>query len=425
MLVLVALALILGGCGLPAFNSSFASQPAPTSVPATPAQPTALAVPSTPNVLPTVAPSPVAPANGQAALQAQQRAFEDLYTQVRPSVVQIVVSGTVLRPDIQIPEPFRNLPGFPFNQPGEPQEFRREGQGSGFIYDSDGHIVTNNHVVEGADTIQVTFSNDTVITATLVGRDPFADLAVIKVPSLPAGVQPLPLGRSADLRVGQIVVALGNPFGLPGSMTTGIISGLGRELPAGESAFRLPGVIQTDAAINPGNSGGPLLALDGRVIGINTAIESPSGAFAGVGFAVPADQIARVIPTLIREGRYRYPWIGVELITITPELARELGLKVERGALVGSVTSGSPAEQAGLKGGGTTRQVQGRQVRSGGDIITAVDGTPVKTSDDVIQAVLAHQVGETLDLTILRDGAEQHVQATLGERPDKQLAVER
>jgi 2-alkenal reductase len=425
MLVLAVLALFLGGCGLPAFDSSFASQPAPTSVPGTLAQPTALAVPSTPNAQPTVAPTPLVPADGQAALQAQQRAFEDLYTQARPSAVQIVVSGSVLRPDIEIPAPFRNLPGFPFEQPGEPRQFRREGQGSGFVYDGDGHIVTNNHVVEGADTIQVTFSDNTIVTATLVGRDPFADLAVIKVPSLPSGVQPLPLGRSADLRVGQIVVALGNPFGLPGSMTTGIISGLGRELPTGERVFRLPGVIQTDAAINPGNSGGPLLALDGRVIGVNTAIESPSGVFAGVGFAVPADLIARVIPTLIREGRYRYPWMGVELMTVTAELARELGLKADHGALVGSVTSGSPAEQAGLQGGGTTRQVQGREVRSGGDIITAVDGTPVKTSDDVIQAVLAHQVGETLDLTILRDGAEQQLKVTLGERPDEQPPVER
>jgi 2-alkenal reductase len=371
----------------------------------------------TPSAQPTAAPTPAVAADGQAALQAQQRAFEDVYTRVRPSVVQILVSGRVLRPDIEIPAPFRDLPGFPFNQPGEPQQFRREGQGSGFVYDTEGHIVTNNHVVEGADTIQVTFSNDTVITATLVGRDPFADLAVIKVPSLPSGVQPLALGRSADLRVGQIVVALGNPFGLPGSMTTGIVSGLGRELPASETAFRLPGVIQTDAAINPGNSGGPLLDLEGRVIGVNAAIESPSGAFAGVGFAVPSDQVARVIPALIREGRYHYPWIGVELLTVTPDVARELGLKVDHGALIGSVTSGSPAEKAGLKGGGTTRQVQGREVRSGGDIITAVDGKPVKASDDVIQAVLTHQIGDTLDLTILRDGAEQHVQVTLGERP--------
>jgi 2-alkenal reductase len=417
VLVLAVLALILGGCGLPAFDSSLASQPASTSVPATPAQPTALPTSSTPNAQPTVAPSPIIPPDGQAALQVQQRAFEDLYTRVRPSVVQIVVSGTVLRPDIEIPEPFRNLPDLPFNQPNQPQQFRREGQGSGFIYDADGHIVTNNHVVEGADTIQVTFSDDTVITATLVGRDPFADLAVIKVSSLPASVQPLPLGRSSDLRVGQIVVALGNPFGLPGSMTTGIISGLGRELPASTNAFRLPGVIQTDAAINPGNSGGPLLDLDGHVIGINTAIESPSGAFAGVGFAVPADQVARVAPALIREGRYHYPWIGVELLTVTPDLARELGLKVDHGALVGSVTSGGPAERAGLKGGGATSDLGGRQIRTGGDIITAVDAVPMKASDDVIRAVLAHQVGDTLDVTILRDGSERHLPVTLGERP--------
>jgi 2-alkenal reductase len=419
---MVVLALLLGGCGLSALEPSSASQGGPTSIPATPSPLTAGITPATPSAQPTAAPTPVAAADGQAALQAQQRALEELYTRVRPSVVQILVSGRVLRPDIEIPAPFRELPGFPFNQPDAPREFRREGQGSGFVYDADGHIVTNNHVVEGAESIQVSFSDDTVITATLVGRDPFADLAVIKVPSLPSGVQPLPLGRSSDLRVGQIVVALGNPFGLPGSMTTGIISGLGRELPAGETAFRLPGVIQTDAAINPGNSGGPLLNLEGQVIGVNTAIESPSGAFAGVGFAVPSDQVARVVPALIREGRYRYPWLGVELLTVTPDVARELGLKVEQGALIGSVTSGGPAEKAGLKGGGTNREVHGQEVRSGGDVVTAVDGRPVKASDDVIQAVLANQVGDTLDLTILRDGAEQHVQVTLGERPAEPAA---
>jgi S1-C subfamily serine protease len=180
IIVMVVLALLLGGCGLPAVGSSSAGQTTPTSIEATPAAPTVLPTPVAPIAQPTAAPTPAAAADGQAALQAQQRAFEELYSRVRPSVVQTLVSGTVLRPDIEIPAPFRDLPGFPFNQPGESQQFRREGQGSGFVYDAEGHIVTNNHVVEGADTIQVTFSDDTVITATLVGRDPFADLAVIR-----------------------------------------------------------------------------------------------------------------------------------------------------------------------------------------------------------------------------------------------------
>jgi 2-alkenal reductase len=302
-------------------------------------------------------------------------------------------------------------------QPGEPRAFRREGQGSGFVYDAQGHIITNNHVVEGADTLQVSFSDGSVQTATLVGRDPYADLAVIKVPTLPADARPLPLAHSDDLRVGQIVVALGSPFGLPGSMTSGIISGLGRALPLGDAPFRLPDVIQTDAAINPGNSGGPLLDLNGRVIGVNTAIESPSGAFAGVGFAVSADQVARVAPVLIREGRYRYPWMGAELLTLTPPLARELGLEADHGVLVGSVTAGGPAEQAGLRGGGAAQEVRGQVVRVGGDVITAVDGAPVRSSDEVIRAVLARQVGERLELTIVRDGREQRITVTLGERP--------
>lgn len=353
-----------------------------------------------------------------ALLRQQQRAFEELYEQVRPSVVQIGVLGPTVRPDIRIPDFFPGLP-FEFGLPEDHPEFRQQGQGSGFVYDADGHIVTNHHVVANAEEIRVRFSDDTEREAELVGSDPFSDLAVIRVDSLPEGVEPLTLGTSEDLRVGQIVVALGSPFGLPGSMTSGIISGLGRDLPTGATPFRIPNVIQTDAAINPGNSGGPLLDLEGRVIGVNTAIESPSGAFAGVGFAVPVDQVKKVAPALIAEGEYRYPWMGVEILSVTPTLAEELNLPVERGALIAAVSANSPAEAAGLQGGGTTREVNGREIRTGGDIIVEFDGMPVISADDVIDAILEHEVGDTVALTIVRDGQEQTVSVTLAERPGR------
>ncbi|HEU4322300.1 MAG TPA: trypsin-like peptidase domain-containing protein, partial [Roseiflexaceae bacterium] len=214
--------------------------------------------------------APAAASDGLAALKAQQQAFEDLFARVRPSVVQIVVSSRTTRVSEQLPAPFRNLPGFEEPDTQQPnQPLRPSGEGSGFVYDAEGHIVTNNHVVNGAERIQVTFSDGTTAEAKLVGTDPEADLAVIKLDTLPEGVQPLAIADAGELRVGQITIAIGNPFGLPGSMTTGIVSGLDRDLPTSTSQYRLPGIIQTDAAINPGNSGGPLLDLNGEVIGVN------------------------------------------------------------------------------------------------------------------------------------------------------------
>lgn len=407
-IIIIISAFVFGACSQ-AQNSASQEQTAPPSLAPT----EEVARP------PESATNNVQAASGDLAmLQAQQRVFQEMYTQIHPSVAQIIVTGSAVDPDVQIPDLMPELP-FDFGQPEEQPDFQRQGQGSGFVYDADGHIITNNHVVANASEILVRFSDDIELAAELVGSDPYADLAVIRVESLPEGTVPLELATSADLGVGQIVVALGSPFGLPGSMTTGIISGLGRDLPAGTTPFRIPDVIQTDAAINPGNSGGPLLDLAGRVIGVNTAIESFSGTFSGVGFAVPSDQVTKVIPELIANGEYAYPWMGVEILDITPTLAEDLDLPVERGALIGGVTANSPADGADLQGGGTTREVNGRDIRTGGDIIIEADGSPVTSADDVIDAILAHEVGETMELTILRDGREQIVGVTLAERPDQ------
>jgi 2-alkenal reductase len=431
LLPTLALAVSLSACGFQGVDLTglVSKQPAPAAAApvSAPASASAASLAERPPASAQAsAPSSQAAADGLAALKAQQQAYEDLYARVRPSVVQIVVSGKTSRANTQIPAPFRDLPGFQLpngdngDSGAEQQESRPTGQGSGFVYDRQGHIVTNNHVVEGADGIQVTFSDGTSTEAKLVGRDPEADLAVIKVDRLPEGVQSLAIGNVGDLRVGQLAIAIGNPFGLPGSMTTGIVSGLDRDLPTSTSQYRLPGIIQTDAAINPGNSGGPLLDLDGSVIGVNTAIESPSGASAGIGFAVPADVIKRVVPVLIKDGSYRYAWLGVSLFDITPGNAKDLGVTVQRGVLVASVTDSGPAQKAGLRGGDATRELQGSEVRVGGDIITAIEGKPVSTASDVISTVLTHQVGDTVTLKILRGGSEREVKVTLGERPKSQ-----
>ena len=290
------------------------------------------------------------------------------------------------------------------------------GAGSGFVLDSEGHIVTNNHVVEDADEILVRFVDDTTLEAELVAADPDSDLAVIQVDAPLELLKPVELGDSGALRVGQRAIAVGNPFGFEQTMTTGIISALGRVVRQ-DSGFSLPLLIQTDAAINPGNSGGPLLDSQGRVVGVNTLIFSSSGSSAGVGFAVPVNTVKRVVPALIATGRYADPWLGISGLTVTPAVAGALGLPVERGVLLQQVVPGGPADQAALRGSDQLLESEGSMLTSGGDVVLALDGVQVRDMDDLIVLLAEKGVGQTVTITILRDGQEQSVDVTLGERP--------
>jgi 2-alkenal reductase len=293
------------------------------------------------------------------------------------------------------------------------------GQGSGFVYDSEGRIVTNAHVVHGADAIDVVFIDSTTLEAELVGEDLHSDLAVIRVASLPPGVQPLKLGDINEVAVGQTVLAIGNPFGLGGTLTRGIVSALGRSIPA-LTAFSIPQAIQTDAPINPGNSGGPLLNLRGQVIGVNAQIETGDGSRvnSGVGFAIPVSIVARVIPSLIQNGRYEWGWLGVVGGTINPAMIQAMDLPVQKGAYISQVVQNGPADLAGLRGSRDQVTVEGRRTEIGGDIIVAINGQPVTSFDDIlIYIALNTQPGQEVTLTILRDGETREVNLTLQPRP--------
>jgi len=292
--------------------------------------------------------------------------------------------------------------------------------GSGFVYDNLGHIITNAHVVDGATKATVTFLDGSQYDAEIIGKDKFTDIAVIKVSEKPRLLHPLQIGDSSQLHVGEQVAAIGNPFGLSGSMTSGIVSALGRLLVASpDSAFSIPDVIQTDAAINPGNSGGPLLNLRGEVVGINTAIQSSSGEFSGVGFAVPSNTAIKIVPSLIEDGEYHHPWIGISGRDIDPDLAKVLELKDAKGFLIITVVDGSPADKAGLKGMTATQVIDGKEYPADGDIIISVDDKEVrKISDILIHLQREKSVGDTMVLGVLRDGEFMHKFLTLVERPD-------
>ncbi|MFB5614909.1 MAG: S1C family serine protease, partial [Candidatus Nitrosomaritimum yanchengensis] len=292
------------------------------------------------------------------------------------------------------------------------------GVGSGFVFDNKGHIITNAHVVDGATKIVITFLDGREYNAEIVGVDTFTDIAVVKVNADLSLLHPLTLGDSSSLKVGEPIAAIGNPFGLSGSMTSGIVSQLGRLLPSG-SGYSIPDVIQTDAAINPGNSGGPLINMRGSVVGINTAIQSATGEFTGVGFAVPSQTIAKIVPNLIKDGEYKHPWIGISGRDIDPDLAKVLNLKDAVGFLVVTVVPDSPAEKAGLRGSEKVVEVEGVEYTIGGDIILSVDGKEVrKISDILIHLQRAKAVGDDLVLEILRDGRTSNFTLTLGERPN-------
>lgn len=355
-----------------------------------------------------------------------QQLFIDLYERVNPSVVNIQVTFT---PDeageFETFQPFLpQIPGFPPIDPeGMPPvtPLPQQSQGSGFVYDEQGHIITNNHVVDNADGITITFADGTALPASLVGSDPDSDLAVIKVEAEPGLLHPVELGDADLLKVGQFVVAIGNPFGLEGSMTTGIISGLGRLLPAGaRQGFSIPDIIQTDAAINPGNSGGPLLDLTGAVIGVNTAIQSSNRVFGGIGYAVPVNTVAEVVPELIESGRIDHPWLGISGATLTRELAEAMDLDPnQRGVLIAEVIVDGPASESQLKGSATQSTVNGRPVRVGGDLIVGIEDQKIADIDDLLSYIIHNtEVGQTVTLQIIRDKKPMNVEVTLASRPD-------
>ena len=292
------------------------------------------------------------------------------------------------------------------------------GVGSGFVFDKMGHIITNAHVVEGSTKTIVTFLDGRSYNAEIIGVDEYTDIGVIKVNADLKLLQPLSLGDSSNLNVGEPIAAIGNPFGLSGSMTSGIVSQMGRLLPSG-SGYSIPDVIQTDAAINPGNSGGPLLNMRGNIVGINTAIQSTTGEFTGVGFAIPSQTVAKIVPTLIDKGEYKHPWIGISGRDIDPDTANVLGLKDALGFLIITVVENSPAADAGLIGSDKIIEVDGKEYSIGGDIIVAVDGMDVRKIDDIlVHLQRVKTVGDEMNLEILRDGRTTNVTIILQERPN-------
>jgi 2-alkenal reductase len=304
-----------------------------------------------------------------------------------------------------------------------------QSEGSGFVFDSDGHVVTNQHVVEGSSQVELAFASGYKAYGTVIGSDADADIAVVKVDAPADQLHPLAIGDSNSLNVGEQVVAIGNPFGLPGTMTLGIVSALGRTQmahvdPDGGGVFSTADIIQTDAAINPGNSGGPLFNLQGEVVGINQSIrtESFNGATgnainSGVGFAISINLVKRIVPYLVRDGRYEYPYLGISSDSdLSLEEIQALGLNTYTGAYVTNVEPGGPADQAGIRGG--TQPTSLERLQAGGDVITAIDGQPVITFDDLLGYLTTNKSpGDTVVLTILREGQTMEVSVTLGERP--------
>src|ERR671922_689712 len=380
-------------------------------------------------------------ANTSSTISGEELTFKDLFARVNSSVVQITSSGILNFSSPMLP----------------PDGGDGTAIGSGFVIDREGHVATNNHVIANAQNVSVAFSDGSVYTAKVIGSDPFSDSAVLELQNVTAEkLVPLPLGNSSNLAVGDEVAAIGSPFGLAGSMSTGVVSGLGRLIPSlaappGNNnnnndtnnndnittiigAFSLPNIIQTDTAINPGNSGGPLLDLKGEVIGMNTAILSESGATSGVGFAVPSDTLRVILPALIANGSYVHPWIGVSGTDVTPEIALELGLKEARGFLVIDIVMGSPAERAGIRGGdmpvatgaipgfqggqGPTTTSNNNLLQLGGDIILGVDNQTVNKIDDLLSYIESNKkAGDTVTLMILRDGEMMPIDLVLGARP--------
>jgi S1-C subfamily serine protease len=325
----------------------------------------------------------------------------EVYEQSEGGVVQVKTTAVVENPDAF----------------GLPQPEQQSGLGSGFVIDKSGHIVTNFHVVEGADEVEVSFSNGEEMDAAVIGNDPSTDIAVLKVDADSRALKPLRLGDSDTLRVGDEVVAIGNPLGLERTMTAGIVSALGRVIDA-PNLFAIEGVIQTDAPINSGNSGGPLLNAAGRVVGVNTQIVTAgSSGNIGIGLAVPIDTVKDVAGQLIDHGSVEHAYLGVETQEIDEDIAAELGLPVKRGLLITRVLPGTPAERAGLRGGTEPVLVEGTTWIVGGDIIVSADGTELRTQAQLLELIAERNPGDTMTLRIYRDGEQQTVDVELGRRP--------
>jgi serine protease Do len=338
---------------------------------------------------------------GSNVLSALDASLENIYSQVYPSVVNIYAILSA-------------------SSTGSSSEV----SGSGFVWDEQGHIVTNNHVIDGARKIEVTFSDGVTVTANVVGADPDSDLAVLQIDQSKVQLHPVSMAAVGDVRVGQLAIAIGSPFGLEGSMSMGVVSALGRTLPAGSQStlsptYSIPDIIQTDAPINPGNSGGVLVNDQGQVIGVTSAIISPVDASSGVGFAIPAEIILKVVPALIKDGYVAHTYIGITGTSLDPDLAQAMGLPEEQlGALVVTVTPNGPADKAGIHGSNRTTTINGQDVPVGGDVIVGVDGQSIKSFDDLVSYLyLKTDVGQSVTFDILRNGQSEQIKVTLEARP--------
>ncbi len=336
--------------------------------------------------------------------------LQEIYSNVNPSVVNIQVITQVASSEL------------PFSMQNSGEQLT-SALGSGFVWDKEGHIVTNNHVVENATEIEVTFSDDRTYSAVLVGADPDSDLAVIQVDAPESELTPVTMADSDLVLVGDDAIAIGNPYGLEGTMTVGIISAVGRSLSVDNGSldgnYSIPDIIQTDAAINPGNSGGVLLNSFGQVVGVTTAITSSSNSNSGIGYAVPANIVTNVVPVLIETGTYEHAWLGISGTTLQADIAEAMNLDREtRGILVNTIVPSGPADTAGLQGSNSTFTYKGSQISIGGDVITAINDEPITSFDDLVSYLArATQPGQEVTLDIIRNGKNQTLSVTLGSRP--------
>jgi len=358
-------------------------------------------------------------------LAAYENTLTNIYEQVSPSVVNIRVIGGEL-PFLSGPGQLPPLPEMP--EIPEGQLPPSSSLGSGFVWDEQGNIITNNHVIAGADEIEVTFADESVVNAEVIGTDPDSDLAVIKVDVPAQDLIPIQLAQSGSTKVGQLAIAIGNPFGLEGTMTVGIVSALGRSIRASDGftagpVYNIPNVIQTDAPINPGNSGGVLLNASGELIGVTTAIESPVRANAGIGFVIPTSIVERVVPELIENGSFAHPFLGITGISLFPDLAEAMDLdKEQRGAMVAEVVPDGPADKAGLQGSDSETSVEGVSMGVGGDVIVAINNEAVQDMDDLIAYLSANTiVDQEVTLLVIRDGSEVEIDVTLEARPEQNI----